>query len=298
MNDTKTLIKSYLSRYGRSLERAIFDYHIEGTHNAHVFSELKRYQNRDGGFAKGLEPDFYTPESAPISTWSALNIMHAAGIESNHPMLVKTLEYLENTPYYKNGFYQTTIPSMNDYPGAPWWRYEKGKEVWGYNPTASLAGFILKYTSKDAPLKKRGLKIREDAIKAFKTTKPEDMHELRCFAELYELTHKDYPDEAFAELLKRQILKTVERDKNQWFSDYTARPSSLIVSKNTPGYEDLKELLKEELALTANKIQEKGFADITWEWGTHEEAYEKARLSWRGVLSVRHLIAENAFLKK
>ncbi len=295
MEELKSTVKFYLSRYGRSLERARFAHHLEGAANTHVLSELRRYQNRDGGFAKGLEPDFYTPESSPIATWSALNIMDKAGIDVNHPMLNAALAYLENTPYFKDGLYQTTIPSMNDHPGAPWWRYKEGEETWGFNPSASLAGFILKYAEKDSPLWLRGKALRERSLKALKDHPSEDMHELRCYAELYEHTRETFPDDEFANLLKTQILKAVEQDPDNYQSDYTAKPTALLVSKHTPGYAELRDLVQEELRRTTLEIQEKGFADITWTWGTHEDAFEKARDFWRGILSVDYFLAMQTF---
>ncbi|MCR3905876.1 MAG: hypothetical protein NUK62_02435, partial [Tenericutes bacterium] len=52
--------------YGRPLEEArVKHLFFEGPAND-VLKELSRFQNPDGGFGHGLEPDLWNPNSSPI----------------------------------------------------------------------------------------------------------------------------------------------------------------------------------------------------------------------------------------
>src|SRR5258708_40067018 len=66
----------FIWRTARLLERRRFAYlFLDGSPEA-VLEALLPYQNPDGGFGNGLEPDLRTPLSQPVPTWTALCILH------------------------------------------------------------------------------------------------------------------------------------------------------------------------------------------------------------------------------
>lgn len=57
-------------------------------------SALAEYQNEDGGFGHALEADSFNPNSAPIQTWTATEILHEIALEEDHPIVRGILAYL------------------------------------------------------------------------------------------------------------------------------------------------------------------------------------------------------------
>ena len=56
----------------RPLEQQLYRYHFDGGTAAEVITELARFQNADGGFGHGLEPDLRLAGSSVIATTVAL----------------------------------------------------------------------------------------------------------------------------------------------------------------------------------------------------------------------------------
>ena len=78
----------FLWRTARLLERRRFAYlFLDGEQQA-VLEALRPYQNPDGGFGNGLEPDVRGPVSQPVPTWTALCILDEAGAFAD-PMVTR-----------------------------------------------------------------------------------------------------------------------------------------------------------------------------------------------------------------
>ena len=85
----------FLQGRGRDIERARFGYHFGDSSREDLLEVLERYQNQDGGFGHGLEPDIKAPDSNPFVTELALLICLQAEVPKEHPLLQRTAEYLE-----------------------------------------------------------------------------------------------------------------------------------------------------------------------------------------------------------
>jgi hypothetical protein len=285
MEDIHTTVKTYLNTHGRALEKAKYNYFFNGGTKDAITKELSVYQNVDGGFAHGLEPDFTTEESNPIDTWTAIKTMRQLDLPKDHPLITSTLEYLDKTPYNENGFYYYSIPSINDTPHAPWWHYDESRRIQGYNPTASLVGFILKYSENNSPFYEQTYAFYETMIADFIKNPTDDVHELNCFVELYEDIHTRFDTTEFKAVLKKQIVNTVNPSPQDWFTTYTAKPSDLIHSPESPGYTDIKNLVTLENNLLLTTRNDQGVWDITWAWGQYDDAFEKASEAWKSILA-------------
>lgn len=184
-------IKQWMEQYARTLELVRFQYLFERGSKENYYKELMKYQNRDGGFGYGLEPDSTNPYSTPIQTWMAFELILELKLPKNDPMVKNTINYLTQTPFFENGFWYATIPSNDQYPHAPWWSFKEESKIWGYNPTAAIAGFMYKNALKEAN-KLFSKEIIQRAIDDFLKGDFDEMHELRNFIELYEYI-KDVP---------------------------------------------------------------------------------------------------------
>ena len=144
-------IRRWMHRNARPLDLARWQYHFESGSAEAVLQSLSAYQNEDG-----LEADCWNPASAPMQTWAAACILRELNAPKEHPIVAGILRYLGSGAHFVDGLWQGAIPSNNDFPHAPWWTFtERSGEDWGYNPTASLAGFVLQYGVSESALYKK-----------------------------------------------------------------------------------------------------------------------------------------------
>lgn len=145
LNNACNFIKNNCDR----LHRALFEYNFFHGNPDGVVSALGEYQNDDGGFGHGLEPDFLLPTSSPMATTLAFQILSCIKSPDLH-IVKRAIEYFESTfDEDRNGWW--SVPrEVNDYPHAPWWSYndeENGTIIdrhWG-NPTSEIIGILYEY---------------------------------------------------------------------------------------------------------------------------------------------------------
>ena len=285
-------IKNWIMSHARPLEQKRFLYLFESGSKEEATNELIKYQNLDGGFGHGLEPDSINPNSSPIQTWAAFEIIDELKLDKNDLLVRKIINYFMNKKDFENGFWFTTIPSNNEYPRASWWNYANDRKIWGYNPTAAIHGFIYHYALLEeekafvAPLIKR-------AIHAFLDETHNEMHELRAFIQLYEYIKEDYIDSTllqdFKVKLQNLIYSTVEKDSSKWFTSYCARPSQLVQNNKTAGYDIIKNLFIKEKSMLIENRDTDGVWKVTWNWGQFEDAFLKSKIAWKGIIAIGNL---------
>jgi hypothetical protein len=66
--------QQFFEHAGRDIDRACFACHFGQGTQEELLGILARYQNSDGGFGHGLEPDIGAPDSNPFATELALLI--------------------------------------------------------------------------------------------------------------------------------------------------------------------------------------------------------------------------------
>jgi hypothetical protein len=132
----------FVWRTARLLERRRFAYlFLDGEREAAV-EALRPYQNPDGGFGNALEPDVRAPVSQPIPTWTALCILDEAEAFGDS-MVARACDYLLSITTAEGGV-PFVLPSVRDYPRAPWW--ETGDQPpAALNPTAAIAALLHKH---------------------------------------------------------------------------------------------------------------------------------------------------------
>lgn len=102
-----------------------------------VLAALARYQNDDGGFGQGLEPDISAPQSNPFAARLALQVIAGTGIAPDAPLVIRLVDWLERTQGNDGGwrFADGTL----DEPISPWFA------AWPFpslNPAMDLAGWL------------------------------------------------------------------------------------------------------------------------------------------------------------
>lgn len=284
-------IKQWINNNGRQLEIAMYDFIFEDGKKEDVVKELKHYQNKDGGFGHGLEPDFRNPNSNPIACEVAAKIIQDLDLAKDHLMVVSLIEFLKTTDYKESWFYFYSIPSNNDFPHAPWWHYNEDRKIVGYNPTASILGFLYKYMDPLDPIYTQVDLAVDQAVKYFIENDVVEMHELKCFNRLYEQICEKIDCKLLGKKLLQQNTKVISKDSKKWFTEYSPKPTQVFVSMHSPGANELMHLIDLELNLSFDHRNKEGVFDIPWDWGQYKDISKIAKREWMGIIALKTLRA-------
>lgn len=220
-------IKRWLVRNGRPIDLARWNVHFENEDRCEVIRMLGSYQNEDGGFGHGLEADSWNPNSSPMQTWCALELLKEVNAIAKDSCAKKVLNgifsYLLTTGDMEDGLYLASIPSNNDHPHAPWWHWtESAQAQWGYNPTAALSGLMLHFSEEGTPVFKKGIEIAQQAVAHyFENPMTESKHTLHGYQVLDEVLHEKQISVNFSASSLRQrvvenIVFAITKDTSQW----------------------------------------------------------------------------------
>jgi hypothetical protein len=141
MTDTLERAEDFLHRNGRLLERRLFAAAFRGAPPDGVVEALGPYQNPNGGFGWGLEPDKRTPASQPIDLQVALETLAAVGAVPRAMLNAAAAWFAANVT--EDGGLPNGLPSANAYPHAPWWAAGDADLKANLNPTAADVGLFL-----------------------------------------------------------------------------------------------------------------------------------------------------------
>jgi hypothetical protein len=80
--------RAFLHRNARPLDMTQRRHHFDGGSKEAVLTALAAYQNSDGGFGLALEADSWNPNSSPIQTWAATEILRKIdAADAAHPII-------------------------------------------------------------------------------------------------------------------------------------------------------------------------------------------------------------------
>ncbi|MDE7359564.1 MAG: hypothetical protein K2N39_09110 [Lachnospiraceae bacterium] len=298
--------RRFVYRNARPLDLARWKYHFENGSAQEVLAALSAYQNEDGGFGHGLEEDNMNPNSIPMQAWRATVVLRAVkGLHKTEPIVVKLLDYLEHTSEFDGEKWSNVTASNNDWPHASWWTYpnapwyqdtERERFCGRYNPTASLAGFILRYAGVDCDFGQKALGIAKEAVEAlFQTGDPQDMHVLSCFIQLWEdigaagLSDR-FEMERLTAFLQESVAKTITQDTSVWETDYICKPSQFFRDRESVFYEENREAALYECEFIRKTQMPDGGYAVTWNWDAYPEAWAVSKNWWRAEITVNNMI--------
>lgn len=294
--------RRFMYRNARPIELMRWMYHFENGSRENVMKALAVFQNEDGGFGHGLEADSWNPNSSPITTWNACMILKEINWQdSEHPIVQGILRYLESGKDYSEEHRQwmNTIPSNNDYPHAIWWGF-KDESDYKYNPSAMLAGFIMKFAQKGTALYEKGIGIAKEAVQWFMEKVPQvDRHETACFVTLYEymleMNLHIVDMKALEKALKTQVNANITRNTEKWQTEYVDKPSAFFIVPGSMFYEDNKEIAAFECEFIKQTQLEDGSFSVNWQWWNEYKEFEAAKMSWKGVITLENIRYLKAF---
>lgn len=292
------LIKQWMYQNARPIDFFRWKFHFENGCKEDVINILSYYQNEDGGFGHALEADSWNPNSSPIQTWTATEIIREIHFEDkNHPLIQGILRYLESGLDFKDNRWLNTVLTNNDFPGAPWWIYSNSKN--NFNPTAALVGFILKFSKQESPIFQKAKNIANDLLDIYMKNPKIEMHAMMCFVSMLRYINEANLNNLFSlekVMLetKKQIKNMLEENKENW-NGYGVRPSHFIGSFMCPFYQDNKELVEKELEFILKTRNSNGIWDINWQWADFPMQFPISENWWKANLVIINLLYLKSF---
>ena len=298
MTINQQAIQTYLIANARPLDVALYDFHSHKGSREAVLEALTAYQNEDGGFGNGIEPDFQLPDSSALGTTVAFQYLAKLGTFETTHLARKGITYLlRSYDRQKNGW--NIVPKgVDTYPHAPWWDYERSQQGLGWgNPAAEILGYLLQYRAfiHDAALieavKKRAL---ERLDKLTNQVEP-DFHELLCYIRLHQQADQGLQTQIY-EPLANLMTKVVNTNPKEWGS-YVATPLTFVKAPDSPFISlfDPK-LIAANLDHLKQAVVNDDHWEPTWDWGdSYPEAWSQAKQAWSGKLTVEAMMVLKAF---
>lgn len=127
---------TFLISAERPVEASWARWLVEGGSLDEVYLVLRRYQNPDGGFGNGLEPDVGAPSSNPFAARLAMGVLCSVGAPSGQPG-VADLERWLDAEQGEDGCWRLPADAK-DHPLAPWFA---GWTFPSLNPALCLGGY-------------------------------------------------------------------------------------------------------------------------------------------------------------
>jgi hypothetical protein len=145
--DKLTAIKKMIYTEGRLLERKLFQYYFENGTKESCIRALIAYQNDDGGFGNGIEPDLLNPSSSGIGAETALYIVDILeNVETD--IITNIARWLEKS-VNQHGFIPNPPSDLMEYPHQAWWENPDNERV------LSVSGMLMKFGVKEVSLDNR-----------------------------------------------------------------------------------------------------------------------------------------------
>ena len=282
----------FVKEQGRDLDRALLAYHFEDGSADDVLSALAAYQNDDGGFGHGLEPDLRTPASSVIATTIAFQNFRSLGVPVDLEMARRGIAYLLATYDESRQVWPIVPTEVEDAPHAPWWDYAASEAGFGgflINPRVEIVGYLHDYR---AAVPEELVETLTTAVFAHLDSLPDEMemHDVLCFASLAQTAALP---QSHRERIWTRLAKAAEhgvaREREQ-LSGYVLRPLDVAPSPDAP----LAAGLADEVAMNLDYELEQQGADGAWSptfsWGDqHPEAWQAARREWQARITLRTL---------
>ncbi|MBR3768632.1 MAG: hypothetical protein IKL10_10410 [Clostridia bacterium] len=284
----------YILENARPLDLAVYKYFFENESNQAVIDELSKFQNADGGFGHALEPDFFNPNSSPIATNDAIiTLCRANALDSASDIVKGIVSYLESHDSFdeEKKRWLFAIDSNKDYPHAIWWE-KKGDGINKFNPSVSLASFMVCYGNR-TPLYEE---IIKEAIEYLKYGEISG-DDVNCYLLAYELLTSSSIDDivnlnAFKDLLSKAIKSCICKDISKYGVEYVPMPSVIFTGEYTEFITpEIIPLINAEKDILGKLQMEDGGFDITWKWYTpYPDEYEQAKNWWRPRVTIEKLL--------
>jgi hypothetical protein len=289
----------YLFLHGRAIDQARFRFYFEGGSAEEVSAALAAYQNPDGGFGHGLEPDIRTAASSVIATTVALQHLRAIGVPAQAPIVGRAIDYLLQTYDCARQVWPIVPPAVENAPHAPWWRYTETERNFGgfvTNPRAEILGYLYAYQEL---VSDSLLAVLADTLLAQLRAAPDkiEMHDFLCYLRLALAPRVPAAlRTAVQAKLHTALPHSVAADPQEWLGyglqplAVAPTPAAFLAAAFDPA------LLADNLTFLVEQQQPDGAWGVPWNWAFIDAAaWAAAERAWQGVQIVDNLRVLHAY---
>ncbi|XMB86510.1 hypothetical protein RJG79_01560 [Mycoplasmatota bacterium WC44] len=251
-----------------------------------IVDELLKYQNGDGGFGNGLEPDNQMPYSSTLATNIACDIIESLTTSSKFEIIKDIVLFFESTYKEKTKSFDFVTKDIMNYPHAVWWNIE-GIDNFGYlNPNPEVIGFLYKYRECLTKFNIDELKnYMVDYIKD-NITDCDQEHSLYSIRRM--INRMESYNGICENLLLKQEDKLIVTDEEKW-KTYVGEPIKFIKDKDHPLYLKYEEYIWKNLGYTISSICD-GVWYPNWQWYQYNDVFEnEVKYQWMGYITYEKL---------
>jgi len=273
---------SFVRRRARPMDVALLNHRLGTAPKSAVIDQLARFQNEDGGFGHGLEPDLPTPASTAIATSVALRHLGDIDAPADTFIVGRALNWLHSNFDWERGAWPIIDRAVDLAPHAPWWNYgDDLAQRWNefrYNPAGELLAALYRYRESVEP---NLVKIAEESLlSSLRSNPPREAYDLRCAAKLMDAQHT--PQHLRSEL-EAAVLKAVgshdQDDPHLPFLEIATTPQSPIARA-------FPERVGPALGKLLEAQQPDGSWRPFWNWSDVDgAAWMNAEHAWSGILT-------------
>jgi len=302
--DSKRLERAEQSLWqsARLLERVRFAHLFRGDSAQRVEQALFAYQNDDGGYGHGIEPDFRGPVSQPLGSLFALQVLDE--ISAAEPVIAaRVLPFLVEITAADGGV-PNVLADVTHYPRAPWWRpqADQAEQPGNLLPTASIAGLLYKHGVSHAWLQRASEFCWQASARLLERVAHvsggldalDVLYQARALVTFLDQVPQRERAEALAaelgralagqKLLGGQRAAAQETSEAAMPLDFAPTPSSLARS----WYDDA--LIEQQLDMLVDSQNEHGGYEVSWLIWTPITQFE-----WRGIQTLERLKTLRAY---
>jgi hypothetical protein len=285
----------FLNHNARPLEKSLYAFHFDGGSMDAVCNELSYFQNADGGFGHGLEPDVQLTDSSVIATTVAFQRLRDIHAPSEHPIVTAGCRYLNDTYNSDTVNWPIIPPNVDDAPHAPWWVYGGDLSHSLSNPRAEITGYLYEYPEHFTDAMREQVTTSVMSYLDAQNNHME-MHDLMCYMRFYEAPNLPDVIKTRLENKLRQIVEhEVARDPHQW-AGYGLQPISVVSHPDSPFARSFTNEIDANLDFLMSRQHDDGYWGPNWSWGDEsDQAWRNAEHDWCSFLTLANLRLLAAF---
>jgi len=277
--------RHFVATNGRALDAALLAQSLgQGSAEA-VMVALIAFQNPDGGFGHGLEPDTRSPASTAIATSIGLRLLARVEAPARHPTVVSAIDWLDGALGRENGVWPIVGKDVGLAPHAPWWAWSEdlaaGWNGFRFNPTAEILTHLYHWRAATPPslfeCVEAGLRRTLAEIELL-----EGAYDLKC---AIRLAAADGLPADLAKPLDALVRRSIAAHDP---ADEHASPFDAAPTPSSP-FADLVDGRIEAalISLIESQAEDGGWLwNPDWAWGfVDKKAWAEAHRDWRGWLT-------------
>lgn len=265
----------YIKENGRLLDYyLILNLISKKRYEKEILIELTKFQNKDGGFGHGLEPDNQMKESSSLATNVAIDVLESIEDNAKESVIKDIVRFYENTFIESKMRWDFITEDVKKYPHAVWWNYDD-LDSFGYlNPNAEITGFIIQNKQYINKLDIDNLynHVRDIITKDYSDEKSE--HTLYSVIKFYDRSKIKDKDIEF--IIYNKMNKIININKDEW-DKYVPQPINIIKDKFHTLYKEYEKSVLENLNYLTKQYNKDFIWFPKWQWYQYDEVFEKLR---------------------